>query len=351
MKKVLLSGLMFLAAMSSYAQFSTLPDGYYPGSSYAKDYIVKPIALDNIYFWTQLTGPKKVAVDSTSQDLFDLGGGCYKDSLFYTYNWKRVANTGLNYTMTQQYMNYEPVGVGFGFTYKNAQKTDSSANTLDLSGGKAYFHFKLTNTSRYSYTVKVGLQDSTGAIVNAIGTSKDNQVYLDEVTLKLAPSASVDTTINFNVNAYHSLYTYDTCYVGSAAGKDKSFNYSIVTAGMVTVVNDSNAAALDGYKPFTLHNATFTLTNIFIGDIHAANPVGIADNFLAKPSFRIYPNPVSNVNGVLNFEKEVKGVQVVNSVGQVVYSAPSASSLDVNNYQKGIYVIQSTTGNARFVVQ
>jgi len=363
MKKVLLSCVAFFTMLSSFAQthVDSLPNGYWPTLGYAKDYFKTKVEYGSlvgggVYWWTQAkTGAKLDTIITKKYKQTPVI--CPTDTSYFKYYKTRSGDGTLDYTIWQPYGKYEPIGVGFGVTYTSP--TDSTYNTLNISNSRTVsFTFTNTNTNdTLDYTVKVLLQDVHGNLVNSVGPDVEGNTYIDEILFNVGPSdGPVDIAVDFTVDnaagdtAYYANYPLDSCGEGLTPSHDYDFDYTQVQAVMITVVDKAQNSA-DGYKHPALVAAPFTISNFFVGDPTAQNPVGLADNFLSKPSFKIYPNPVSNVNGVLNFEKEVKNVQVMNGVGQVVYTAPSASSLNVNNYTKGMYVISSTTGNARFVVE
>ncbi len=362
MKKVLLSCGAFFTVLGSFAQvhIDSLPEGYFPKFNYAKDYFSSATEPSNspkpggVYWWSQnATGPKLDTVKTT------VGANCEWDSAYFKYTTSRQGDGFLNYTLWQPYGKYEPVGVGFGFTHNGG---DSTANVLDLSNN-ASVSFTFTNTSEYDLIVKVLLQDINGNTLNSLGHSTIGNTYVDEVLFQAPALSTVDASfvdnagntvgINFvpepGDKAYFANYPLDACGIGGTPVHDTIFDYTQVVGVMITVVNALNAGKSDGYKPYELDSLTFGISKFFVGNTSAV--VGLADNFLAKPTFKVYPNPVSNNGGIVNFEMEVKDVKVMNGVGQIVYSAPSASSLNVTNYQKGLYVIQSSRGASRFVVE
>ncbi len=362
MKKVLLSCGAFFTVLSSFAQSNVdnLPQGYHPDYNYAKDYFTTVTEPSNspkpggVYWWSQkTTGPKLDTVKTT------VGKTCVWDSAYFKYTTTRQGDGSFDYALWQPYGKYEPVGVGFGFTHHG---TDSSANVLDLSKD-ATVAFTITNSSDYDLTVKVLLQDIYGHTLNSLGANTGGTTYMDEVLFPLPALSAVDASftdndgntvpINFipeaGQKAYYANYPLDACGIGGTPVHDTIFDYTQVVGVLITVVNSLTAGSADGYKPYELDSVTFAISKFFVGNTSAV--VGLADNFLAKPTFKVYPNPVSNNGGIVNFEMEVKDVKVMNGVGQVVYSAPSASSLNVTNYQKGLYVIQSSRGASRFVVE
>ncbi|MDG1135511.1 MAG: T9SS type A sorting domain-containing protein [Bacteroidales bacterium] len=71
--------------------------------------------------------------------------------------------------------------------------------------------------------------------------------------------------------------------------------------------------------------------------------VGVGENgeneFVA-----VYPNPASTMLSI-NSNGDVKNVTLVNTIGQVVYNNTSANSIDISNFERGVYFITIDTEN------
>jgi len=340
MKKVLLSGLALFAGLAaSFGQSCT--EGFYPEAHYAGDKFTKKTSWNNVYWWTQIKEVTNVDVDSLDEtDAVT----CHKDSLPFTYKWTRLGNGKLSYVMTQRYGKYEPVGVGWG-TDKNGKQA-----VLDLSGGNEKITFTFVNTSAYNIELRVALQDSNKFSVNALGDSDDDMVFNDENKTTVKAGATLTKTVSYTPAGtdlpYQSVYKYDACSVGTAFGKETSFNPKIVSAVTFTVINTLNSAAFDGYKPYTLNNVTFDFTDFHVG-APAVICTGLDDNNISGKSFKVVPNPATSY---VEFP-EAQNVKVMDAMGKLVYSANTASRMDVSNLTKGVYVIQTSNGASRFVVE
>jgi len=170
------------------------------------------------------------------------------------------------------------------------------------------------------------------------------------VAFNVNAGASITKTVSYTPAGtelpYKSLYTYDECGVGKASGKEKSYNPAITTAVMFTVINQSNSAAFDGYKPYTLNNVTFDISNFHVGAA-ATVCTGLDDNAISGKSFKVMPNPATSY---VEFP-EAQNVKVMDAMGKLVYTANTASRIDVSNLTKGVYVINTSNGTSRFVVE
>ena len=70
----------------------------------------------------------------------------------------------------------------------------------------------------------------------------------------------------------------------------------------------------------------------------------------SNESVSVYPNPTtSNVNIVA---QDIKHITVLNALGQVVYDSDAngnMTTLDMNQYQTGVYMVRVTTENGESV--
>lgn len=68
----------------------------------------------------------------------------------------------------------------------------------------------------------------------------------------------------------------------------------------------------------------------------------------AKSSIQLFPNPASSA---LNFSTELSNVVIANGLGSVVETINSAQSVDVSNYQSGVYFLQADGFTSTFIVE
>ena len=73
-----------------------------------------------------------------------------------------------------------------------------------------------------------------------------------------------------------------------------------------------------------------------------SNVPGAVPEQIAVPSFKVFPNPVTN--GIVNFDRTVN-IKLINSFGQVVFVDKNVTSLNVSRFEKGIYIIVTEKGN------
>ncbi len=88
-------------------------------------------------------------------------------------------------------------------------------------------------------------------------------------------------------------------------------------------------------------------TNEALSNEAMVTPVGFADD-IVKLKANIYPNPATST---LNFSEELEGVVIYNSKGTVMFSAAKAKNVNVAEFNKGIYFLQTSKGSKSFVVE
>lgn len=78
-----------------------------------------------------------------------------------------------------------------------------------------------------------------------------------------------------------------------------------------------------------------------------AVPVGV-DDIATATNVNAYPNPASDQ---VNFEEELSDLVIYNMVGVQVYEASVANTVDVSQFEAGVYFAQHSKGTLRFSVQ
>ena len=328
MKKVLLS---VFAMGLAFAANSQCANGFFLYS--AADDFNQVNQYNKVYWWTQ-TAPAPV----DTFDGRDPVAGCTQGTANFAYTSQRLGNGKLTYTITQPYGKYEPIGVGFG-----------DGDSLDLSGGNAQVNIGFKNLYSADVHFSVALQDVKGVVLNAKGNNggTGNQ-YLDDVfTYTVAAGGTFSQKVDFTTGTYASSYTLDplNCEASTPNPADNSFDFTKVKAVVFTITTVANAGGADGYKPLGYQNAQFEISKFEVGGC----VTGISDGILSSSSgFAVYPNPATGDK--VSFTK-AENVKVMDSMGKVVFSAPSASEVSISSFTKGVYVIQTSKGTSRFIVQ
>jgi hypothetical protein len=81
-------------------------------------------------------------------------------------------------------------------------------------------------------------------------------------------------------------------------------------------------------------------------DFNSINGTLITESFVNKNSFKIYPNPVSNILTIENLFAYNLHLEVFNPLGQIVLEQnqnTSSTSLNVSNLSKGLYLLNITS--------
>ena len=76
--------------------------------------------------------------------------------------------------------------------------------------------------------------------------------------------------------------------------------------------------------------------------------VGLSNDFDSK-SIHIYPNPV--ISNKLFFEQELSAIEVYDLTGQLVLELLKGTEISIENLSSGVYLLKSTEGSQRFVIE
>jgi hypothetical protein len=330
---------LILLAFESQAQYC-IPEGFHSELGSAKDFFSKKIPLDDVDWSTQLiSGPQLDTIFIKKPHPSDSGFDCVQDTSSFKYMVNRVVGER-QYTLWQPYGKSEPFGVTFGYQYHlSGTERDSTRNILNLTGGNQFILLALTNTSLVDIKVNVAMLDSMGHRINSI---QDQEVWC------LVPSgASLDTLLNFNYHAYFTEHKFDSCGIEISPPLQSfhSFDPSIVSGVEFRVV-DARQVSQDGNKSPALAACTFSLIKFHIGTLVLCG--GLADDFVPSHKKNVMPNPIQSGN--LKFEED-KHIKVLDIMGHVVYASETASQINVDGWVKGVYLLQTSTGSARFIVE
>lgn len=357
MKKVLLTALSLGAALLANAQGIKKEA---PGYAFDNFSTVSEFGLTGglgIYFWRDTLNNAMPYI----QDKVEYTDGVYKVEK------TRLGDGKLSYTVSQPYGRYEPFGVGFG-----------EGQSIDLSGGgylkaKVGFKFDLSTLPTQGIRVKMALKDAGDKLIDSKGTNAGTgDQYKDELFFTVSkngvyaangtaaagaitivkdvvdPSVSY-VTFNFEDGYYANYSTISTAACPVFLPATTGFDASKVTSLQITVVHGFQIST-DCYQPRELGGVKFDMTSLVIGDIANA----IEDSKLSTSNISLSPVPANG--GFVSFKSNgqnvtVENVRIMDVIGNVVYSAPSASQINVDQFKKGLYVVQTSKGTSRLVVE
>ena len=77
-------------------------------------------------------------------------------------------------------------------------------------------------------------------------------------------------------------------------------------------------------------------------------PVSENSNIITKPSFRVYPNPSNTRIYLLGSTNDIR---IFNTMGQNVFSANGIKSVDISNWENGIYFVHSENSVVKIIKQ
>jgi len=144
------------------------------------------------------------------------------------------------------------------------------------------------------------------------------------------------------------------------AGETNAYEYSATNANILPSVNPGTWISID--LPLTSFNAigapnntdfvqfviTSDLGTVYYDNVYLHKNTVLATDKFELASFKLYPNPATNVLNVEAVSK-IDNVSIYNVLGQEVLSkTPNSAtvSLDVANLTTGIYVVKTTVGGA-----
>jgi hypothetical protein len=312
-------------------------------------------AVDNFSSATEVTSTTEPGLGiyffkDTTNIAFPYDSGSVSKTGLLSQSKVRLGNGYLGYSLTQPYNVALPIGFDFG-----------KGKSIDASAAYKSVKFVLAANSDTSLYFMFTLVDAAGNTVNSVGpnaASKPNW-YKDEIgfvidkgnaprynynaaagvknAVKFAKTGdSITVTIDFT-GAYNAMYGPDTA--------NYDFDPSMLTEVVIAVVNDHQNSA-DGYKRYPLSNAQVGFSLVQVGDI----TLGVNDEQLFNTKgFVAYPNP--SKGGIVHFNVNAENVKVMDFQGKVVFSAANASEVNTESFAKGIYLVQTSKGSTRFVVE
>jgi hypothetical protein len=236
---------------------------------------------------------------------------------------------------------------GFGMYIK-------PANPLNIASKKTVA-MKLTNNGTKALKLRVDL-----AVVQE---SFDGSTQCTAALIAKGDSINANTSNKSGANFIVSIpagetvvheFDYTTSFYEAEQGADCGGpwnpTYTAIEAtsfenvvGLFMVINggagESWCADADVCEQYT---GTLEIDYLVIGD--APNAVTGKKSI----ALEVHPNPATSV---VNFGRTLTNVSVYNSNGILVETLNSASSINVESFKAGVYLINSTEGSTRFVVK
>jgi hypothetical protein len=358
MKKQLLTGLFLASAFFASAQIKATGPGAFARDNFS--------TLDPVYdndlmfgiFYFKDTINTSITYDSVSTTTGD--PGTYPG--VFAVAKERLGDGKQTYTITQSYGKYEPTGVTFG-----------EGNSIDLTGGKSVgagsnltarvtlksiadsslrFKFALADVNNNQYDSKgpgraAGVdvwKDEFLVIVPKGGLAETQGTNNANTGLKVTNNSDGSFTVDLDFSNGYKV-DYD-----NGAAILTNFDSTKVNALLITAVSGTRNADED-FKPYKLIQQKFELLDVTFGDYANAVLVGVQDEviFGSDSKLAVRPNPATG--GVVEFNKNVENVRIFDTMGKLVFSAASATKVNVSSFTKGVYVAQTSKGATRFVVE
>ncbi|WP_317898835.1 T9SS type A sorting domain-containing protein [Aurantibacillus circumpalustris] len=203
--------------------------------------------------------------------------------------------------------------------------TASGANSYSWSSGETSAVINVTLSASAQYTL-------TGSSSAGCVTAQIQTILIDPLpTVTLFPGTVSCTlcnnaTISVNASGGTSPYTYNWI-----PGNITTQTVSDLEIGCYTVtVTDALGCSLTD-------------------ETCVSFDVGISSQTLSNDSFKIWPNPSSAIFTVEFVNNDLKKVEIINSIGEVVYSNQTQNNfvpINLEAYSNGIYYLRVKTNNA-----
>lgn len=204
------------------------------------------------------------------------------------------------------------------------------STNVNLTNDKS-FEVKFTNTSSSTVDLTLAFADASLNVLNATSVG-DNFSYTG-----IAPNQTITLSGNLT-GAMHKVWS-NTC---TPCLNAVSFDFTKVVSMEFTITN--NLVDLN-WETLALSGFSGTFNSVKLGST-AANSNGVEQ--LSKAVINAYPNPA---NAQVTFSQTLNNVQVFNSIGELVLVKNQANQIDVSTLAQGIYVVNSTEGTVKLVVQ
>lgn len=389
MKKILLTSLIIGSSIASFAQGiqAAAPGFAWDSFDKAKEYgdVVGTDPSLGIYLFR----------DSTNLNTPYIKGFKHFTDGKYAYNKTREGDGVLSFIVSQPYGLFKPqIGVVFG-DGKTINLTGTSSLVLrvglkidiatvpNLEGVKIKFGIKSINGLD---TVAIDSKGSLGGKTNQYLNELAIQVKKNKAgTALLAPTVPNESTmppntitfppstepgvilvdINFN-GGYEAVYpaiqlkadgaAANACVgavkgnggtgVVGASNPKKGFDSTHVSGFQLTFLS-ANQVSDDCYFNEELVDFKVDFTEFKLGDLTVG--LGYDEEVFNKRGFIAYPSPIKGGN--LKLSATAENVKVYDVLGTMVFSANSASEINVDGFNKGLYIVKSSKGSTRFVVE
>jgi hypothetical protein len=277
-------------------------DDFGTSMPYADPSPVDPMYPDGIYWWGKEQTGSNPDISNTD--------ACYMAN---KYALTRTGNNKLDIVVSQGNSCWQPMGI---------------STKLDLSSN-AKFEVSITNTNSFAIYFDIAIVDADKKFINCDADGKNYNV----------PSIAAGETKIFSgdfTGGQHKSWPGPSFSTGLDFTKVVEVDFTIVNADQP----EANA-----WQPYAITDATVTLNYFKLGAVGGVGINDINGNSLVS----IYPNP-SNA-GLVNFSEQLTNVNLYNTVGQLMLSANTAKKLDISTLSAGIYMLTSTQGMSKLIVE
>lgn len=281
------------------------------------EWIVSAAVYDNTNMTTDLgmhtanctsTGctPTTNTITTNACDSYTLNGTDYTTSGTYTQTLEDANSVGCDSIIT------------LNLTINNSY---TGSATKAICAGESYTFGTQVLTAAGTYNAT--LQTAAGC---------DSVVSLT-LTVNPLPTPTITSTNNVElVSSAATAYQWINCGAGNnEIGGATMMSYTALANGTYSVeVTDANGCVAT--------SACYTVNSVSVSELNASNPI------------QIYPNPTKGKITIDLNSSETAEVTILNALGKVVYNATMKSnSIDISNFQNGVYMIQVTTSKGNTI--
>lgn len=203
------------------------------------------------------------------------------------------------------------------------------STSVDLTNDKT-FEVKFTNTSSSTVDLTLAFADASKNILNAYasGSNYNSVGIMPNQTITLSGDLAGGVHKVWGTNCSPCLNTVP-------------FDYTKVVSMEFTITN--NAVDVN-WETEALTGFSGTFNSVKLGSTSTSSSVAQISNTVISA----YPNPAASQ---VVFSQTLNNVQVYNAIGELVLSQVQATKLDVSSLSQGVYVVNSTEGTVKLVVQ
>lgn len=242
----------------------------------------------------------------------------------------RSSATGAEvYTVTQNYAEFVPFGIGFGDSNGDGSGT---AYTIDLSGDATFSFTCKNNDPDSTIKIRIAIQDTDGDVIDTYSSADGvawGDIWQHSIEWVVAPGATVTCSGDFT-GGYYANYGPNTA--------DQNVDFTAIKGVNFTVINNGQNVA-DNYNHWGFADVEIEIDNVKVGNCTATG-LSLSESAVATT---VAPNPTSGA-AVVSYPAQSGDVTVSVSdlVGNEVATASgsaTSTNIDASGLASGLYIV------------